>query len=116
LKTREVFSLAMQDSCGSGFTTVVITAVSAGCFIGGIEGARACFHMGSRQPADRAMAGMLAPPRHVAKFHGFWTSAVRLAGILDSPSYGPGDISSGDPPGAFLQYRCFSGVALDLRA
>lgn len=44
--------------------------------------------MGSSQSAGRAMAGLLAPPSHLAEFFGLWTFATRLASILGPLSYG----------------------------
>jgi MFS transporter, UMF1 family len=44
--------------------------------------------MGSSQSAGRALAGLFAPPKHLAEFFGLWTFAVRLAAIVGPITYG----------------------------
>jgi MFS transporter, UMF1 family len=44
--------------------------------------------MGSSQSAGRAMAGLFAPPSHLAEFYGLWTFATRLASIIGPLTYG----------------------------
>jgi UMF1 family MFS transporter len=44
--------------------------------------------MGSSQSAGRALAGLLAPPTHLAEFFGLWTFAVRLSAIVGPVTYG----------------------------
>ena len=44
--------------------------------------------MGSSQSAGRALAGLFAPPKHLAEFFGLWTFSVRLAAIIGPITYG----------------------------
>jgi UMF1 family MFS transporter len=71
--------------------------------------------MGSSQSAGRALAGLFAPPQHLAEFFGLWTFATRLASIIGPVTYGVVTLlTSGNHRLAILSTALFFVVGLAL--
>jgi len=71
--------------------------------------------MGSSQSAGRALAGLFAPPQHLAEFFGLWTFATRLASIIGPVTYGVVTLlTSGNHRLAILSTALFFVVGLVL--
>ncbi|AKJ28601.1 MFS transporter [Caldimonas brevitalea] len=94
-------------------TALAVAATSAPVFWVAALIAGLC--MGSSQSAGRALAGVFAPPRHLAEFYGLWTFAVRLAAIIGPVTYGVVSwLTAGNHRLAFLSTALFFGAGLAL--